>query len=192
MKIPAILCRVVALIVVTRDIANLESVSRDNGRSNWNDTISAIAVEHTSVIDRPGGGGPPHTDPDAAIRKEFGELLDRSPTDAELRTYRQRFLESRWTESDLRADIERSREFRLRQIDAIIFRSYRELLGREPDAGGLESYRQPFLEHGWDEARLRDAIRRSPEYRDRLTPKPVTKPGRKDVKPSDEPDQKPK
>ncbi len=164
---------------ITSDVADLKRVPRSQGRSNWNDVISSIEVVRASVIDGPGGGGrPPQVDPDAVIRNVFSELLARAPTSAELSAYRRRFVEQRWSERDLRADIERSREFRLREIDAIITRSYRDILGRDPDPGGLAAYRAAFLEEGWNEARLRDTLRRSAEYRDRLLPSPATNPGK--------------
>lgn len=49
--------------------------------------------------------------------------------------------------------------------DAIVRRSYRDLLGRDPDAAGLRQYRARILDDGWTEEAVRDDIRKSPEYR---------------------------
>ena len=53
--------------------------------------------------------------------------------------------------------------------DRIIQRAYQDLLEREPDQAGLREYRRRMIDEGWTEAQVRDAIRRSPEYRERNT-----------------------
>ncbi|BET65842.1 hypothetical protein ASA1KI_07600 [Opitutales bacterium ASA1] len=71
-------------------------------------------------------------------------------------------------------------------VDAepVIRRVFDELLGRSPTAAELTEYRRAFHEHGWNEANLGDALRRTAEYRDRLrdalpggTPKTTPKSG---------------
>jgi hypothetical protein len=52
-------------------------------------------------------------------------------------------------------------------VDRIIRRAYQDLLGREPDQAGLREYRRQMIDEGWGEAEVREAIRRSPEYRER-------------------------
>ncbi|HZT77651.1 MAG TPA: peptidase inhibitor family I36 protein [Vicinamibacterales bacterium] len=56
--------------------------------------------------------------------------------------------------------------------DAIVRRSYRELLDRDPDAAGLRQYRARILDDGWSEEDVRADIRKSPEFRDKslMTP----------------------
>lgn len=155
---------------VTKDVPDLRRVRRSaSGSGTWNDAISSIVVERTSVVDDPGGGGPrpPPVDHDKFIRQLFSEMLGREPTDSERRAYARRMTEQRWSEAQVRADIERSREYRRRAADAIITRAYREILGRDPDPAGLESYRKALLDQGWDERRLREALRRSDEYRNK-------------------------
>jgi hypothetical protein len=51
--------------------------------------------------------------------------------------------------------------------DRIIRRAYQDLLDREPDQNGLREYRRRMIDDGWSETQVRDAIRRSPEYRQR-------------------------
>jgi hypothetical protein len=54
-------------------------------------------------------------------------------------------------------------------VDRIIRRAYQDLLDREPDQAGLREYRRRMIDDGWGEAEVREAIRRSPEYRERNT-----------------------
>jgi hypothetical protein len=48
--------------------------------------------------------------------------------------------------------------------DAIVRRSYRELLNRDPDSAGLLQYRARILQDGWTEEAVREDIRKSPEF----------------------------
>ena len=53
--------------------------------------------------------------------------------------------------------------------DRIVRRAYEDVLGRQPDAEGLRLYRNRIIDDGWTEAQVRDALRNSPEYRDKST-----------------------
>jgi hypothetical protein len=53
--------------------------------------------------------------------------------------------------------------------DVIVRRAYEDVLDREPDATGLRIYRSHILDDGWTEAQVRDALRKSPEYREQNT-----------------------
>ena len=55
--------------------------------------------------------------------------------------------------------------------DRIVRRAYDDILEREPDAAGLRLYRSRIIDDGWTEAQVRDALRRSPEYRKLSTDK---------------------
>jgi len=50
-------------------------------------------------------------------------------------------------------------------VDRIIRRAYHDILDREPDQQGLRTYRSRMLDDGWSEERVREALRTSPEYR---------------------------
>lgn len=52
--------------------------------------------------------------------------------------------------------------------DRIVRRAYQDVLGRDPDAAGLQQYRSRIIDDGWNEQQVRDSIRTSPEFRDRL------------------------
>jgi hypothetical protein len=53
-------------------------------------------------------------------------------------------------------------------VDRIIERAYEDLLEREPDPAGFREYRRRMLDDGWSDADVREAIRRSPEYREHM------------------------
>jgi hypothetical protein len=53
--------------------------------------------------------------------------------------------------------------------DVIIRRAYQDILQRDPDQGGLRSYRVHIIDDGWTEEQIRAALRNSQEYRDLTT-----------------------
>jgi plasmid stability protein len=53
--------------------------------------------------------------------------------------------------------------------DRIIRRAYQDILDREPDAAGLRLYRSRMIDDGWSEAKVRETLRNSPEYREKST-----------------------
>jgi hypothetical protein len=55
------------------------------------------------------------------------------------------------------------------RADRIVQRAYEDMLGREPDAEGLQTYRSHILDDGWSEAQVREHIRRSTEYKERAS-----------------------
>ena len=50
--------------------------------------------------------------------------------------------------------------------DRIVRRAYEDILQRQPDAAGLRLYRSRIIDDGWTEQQVRDALRKSPEYRE--------------------------
>jgi Peptidase inhibitor family I36 len=53
-----------------------------------------------------------------------------------------------------------------RDVERIITRAYQDLLDRNPDQEGMRVYRSHMIDDGWPEAKVRDSIRDSAEYRD--------------------------
>jgi hypothetical protein len=53
--------------------------------------------------------------------------------------------------------------------ELIIRRAYRDILGRDPDADGMRSYRSKIIDDGWTERDVREDLRKSAEYRDKTT-----------------------
>ncbi len=54
-----------------------------------------------------------------------------------------------------------------RDADRVLRAAYRDILDRDPDPDGLRFYRGRLLDAGWSEPQLRDALRRSDEFRSR-------------------------
>jgi hypothetical protein len=52
-----------------------------------------------------------------------------------------------------------------RRTDDIVRRAYRDILRREPDAGGLRDYRRHMMQDNWSEAQVRHSLRESEEFR---------------------------
>src|SRR5712692_1065443 len=76
------------------------------------------------------------------------------------------------TPSSAADDHDRSRGHRRdrhEDADRIVRRAYQDILDREPDEAGLRQYRSRIIDDGWSEAQVRDALRKSPEYRQKST-----------------------
>jgi hypothetical protein len=111
--------------------------------------------------------------PERIIRRAYEDILGREPDADGLRTYRSKMIDQGWTEADVRNALRQSDEyaasgagsFRTRSADRIIRRAYQDILGREPDPQGMDTYRRNIIERGWDEQDVREALRKSPERR---------------------------
>jgi TorA maturation chaperone TorD len=108
--------------------------------------------------------------PDVIVRRAYQDILGRDPDPEGLRTYRSNIIDRGWTEQDVREALRNSPEYqsgaaRTASADRIIRRAYQDILGREPDPSGLETYRRNIIERGWDEQDVRTALRRSSERR---------------------------
>jgi len=99
----------------------------------------------------------------------------------EFREYRGRFDGDRFDDRgrDDRGRDDRGRDDRGRSddrrgrggpdVDQIVRRAYQDVLGRDPDEGGLRQYRSRILDDGWNEEQVRNSLRASPEYREKTT-----------------------
>ena len=106
--------------------------------------------------------------PEAIVRRAYQDILGRDPDAEGMRTYRSNIIDRGWSEQDVREALRNSPEYssgpaRTASADRIIRRAYQDILGREPDPGGLETYRRNIIERGWDEQDVRTALRRSQE-----------------------------
>jgi TorA maturation chaperone TorD len=109
--------------------------------------------------------------PEAIVRRAYQDILGRDPDPEGLRTYRSNIIDKGWSEQDVREALRNSPEYasggaRTASADRIIRRAYQDILGREPDPSGLETYRRNIVERGWDEQDVRTALRRSSERRE--------------------------
>jgi len=51
--------------------------------------------------------------------------------------------------------------------ERVIRRAYQDVLGRDPDREGMRTYRSHMIEDGWTEAKVRESLRESREYREK-------------------------
>jgi uncharacterized protein DUF4214 len=110
------------------------------------------------------------TRPTAAVRSAYQDILGREPDAEGLRNYREKIVREGWSEQDVRDELRRSSEYatltgRRASADRIIRRAYLDVLKREPDAEGLETYRREIIENGWEYHDLRQVLARSEERR---------------------------
>ncbi len=103
---------------------------------------------------------------DVIIERAYRDLLERAP-DPEGREHYRQLIRQGGTEEQMRARIRESVEYRVTLPDAKTTRAYRNVLGREPDPSGLESYRRKIVDKGWTERDVENDLRRSAEYRNR-------------------------
>jgi hypothetical protein len=111
-----------------------------------------------------------------AVRRAFDDVHRREPTERELRYYSRKMEDERWSDGDLRNQIrqavrEERRDDRRRGDDAdrAVRRAYLDILDREPDSAGTRLYRSRMLDDDWSEQDVREALRKSPEYREKNT-----------------------
>lgn len=69
------------------------------------------------------------------------------------------------TESEFRAELRRSREGAEYRSRVVVTKAYREVLRREPDPAGLETYLRCMVDKGWDDSKVRAALRSGDEFR---------------------------
>lgn len=129
-----------------------------SGSASWNDRISSLRVELRRRDE-------PRAEPDVIIKRAYTDLLGRDPDPAGRRDYRSLIIDQGWNERMVRDHIRRGEEFRGGGADRIIRRAYLDVLEREPDPAGLKEYRRNLLEKDWTEGDVRDALRKSEEFR---------------------------
>ena len=108
-----------------------------------------------------------------AVRRAFDDVHRREPTDRELHYYARKMEDERWSDGDLRNEIRQGvrevRDDRRRGEDAdrVVRRAYQDILDREPDSAGMRLYRSRIIDDDWSEQDVREALRKSPEYREK-------------------------
>jgi predicted transcriptional regulator len=156
-----------------RDILKREPTSTElrRYRSLMSDaywTESEVREDVRSLRGSGGRSGSRDLDYDRIIRRAYQDILHREPDSQGLRHYRIEMIDNGWTEQDVRRALRASAEHdkvREESADRVVRRAYQDLLGREPDQRGLERYRNEILKNGWTEQQVREALRKSPEYR---------------------------
>lgn len=164
---------------IRRDLADLAALPHGPSQiETWDDRISSIKVEVLpDAVITPGAVVPffrSQREADRAIDGAYRDLLGRGPDYEGRQNYRRRLLDQGWSEERMRQSIRESAEFKGRDFEGIARRVYKEVLGRDPEAGGLATYTRRLRE-GLSEADLRSEIKRSPEARERTYREVVTK-----------------
>lgn len=149
------------------ELRRYRSLMTDDG---WNE-----ADVRSDVRSLRGSSGNPNrgdADPDRVIRRAYQDILHRDPDQQGLRYYRIKMIDYGWTEQDVRQALRKSPEHdnvKQDSADRIVRRAYEDILEREPDQRGLVQYRNEILYNGWTERQVRDALMKSPEYRQKNT-----------------------
>jgi len=76
------------------------------------------------------------------------------PKPTGMQSYRRRMVQEGWSEQDVREALRQAPSTdrpRLRNTSAerIVRRAYQDVLNREPDPGGLNTYTRAIIENGW-------------------------------------------
>lgn len=182
-------------ITLNRSISRLSRISLREKYDTWDDNLSSITVRKLAppppepsrrsptfvgpVVYQPERSHDSHEESQRAhrrhrenetaniVRKAYLDILDREPDNQGLSQYVDIVEDRGWTEDQLRKVLRRSSEYRTVTIPEKIAVAYREVLGREPDSAGNSFYTRQMLKRGWTETRVRDALRRSPEFAQR-------------------------
>jgi hypothetical protein len=107
------------------------------------------------------------------VRRIYQEVLGREPDPRGLALYRDRMLRERWSERQVRDALmdspeyrEKNRMTRDKAVD-IVRRAYKDVLRRDADPAGLESYVGRIMRERWTEEDVVRALRSSDEYKNR-------------------------
>jgi hypothetical protein len=103
------------------------------------------------------------------VKNAYLDVLDREPDAAGLAQYVGIVEDRGWSEDRLRQELRRSREYQVVTVPKKITEAYQALLNRKPDSAGLSFYTTQIVKRGWTETRVRDALKRSPEYAQKTT-----------------------
>ncbi len=122
------------------------------------------SVEHDAVKEK---------NAETAVRRAYADILGRAPDNPGLAKYRNYMVNDGWTERQVRDALMKSPEYREKnrmtreKAEETVKRSYRSVLGRDPDAAGLRSYSDKILREKWTEADVTKALRQSDEYKNK-------------------------
>jgi hypothetical protein len=98
------------------------------------------------------------------VERAYHDVLGRAPDLSGRSTYARVVFERGWDSSRLRKELRKSPEFRDEVVPRTIKNAYKEVLGRDVDAAGLRTYSDRMIRSGWSGSKIRDALKRSPEY----------------------------
>lgn len=110
------------------------------------------------------------TDSDTATRvvtAAYEDILGRKPDAAGLSEFRSKMMDQGWSEEQVRKALKASPEYQKTRVDSIINTAYQDLLGRKPDPAGRKLYTEKITKDGWDENKVRAALKASEEYKNK-------------------------
>jgi hypothetical protein len=102
-------------------------------------------------------------DLNAIARRAYREVLGRDVDPSGLAAYT-RALSRGKGDIELRLELRRSREGTEHAAKEIVIHVYREMFKHDPDAAALANYTKAIVDRGWDENRLREELKHSPEF----------------------------
>jgi hypothetical protein len=108
------------------------------------------------------------TDSETATRlvtAAYQDVLGRKPDPSGLSEFRSRMVDDNWSEKQVREALKASDEYKKTHVDRAIDAAYQDVLGRKPDAAGRKLYAGKMTNEGWDENKVRAALKDSEEYR---------------------------
>lgn len=109
------------------------------------------------------------------LERAYQDVLGRGLDNSGRTTYARVLQDRGWSESRLRKELRNSPEYRDVVVPRTIKTAYREILGREADSAGLRFYSGRMISSSWPESRIRDALKKSPEYANRTRISPPRK-----------------
>ncbi|HEX2853841.1 MAG TPA: DUF4214 domain-containing protein [Opitutaceae bacterium] len=130
--------------------------------ATWDHVISSLRVVPPRTYRSDFDSGYDRRTADNIVQRAYRDILGREPDADGQRSYRDKLVSGNWSEDDVRAHIRRSQEFHAINPDDVIKKAYREVLKRDPDAEGLNHYRE-LLNRGWTTTQLRADLLRSEE-----------------------------
>lgn len=180
-------------ISVRRSVTDLAALPLGDGHDNWNNNLSSITVyavmrppqgrpapdrgdthEQPRFDDRRPPPPPPPPRPvfdrrgtEKVVRQAYRDVLGREADPEGLSLYIGIMEDRGWSESRLRDQLRSGDEYRQIVVPREVRAAYRDVLGREADPAGLTYYVGRVLKAGWTFTRVRDALKQSPEYKNR-------------------------
>jgi hypothetical protein len=112
-------------------------------------------------------------DTSTLVKRAYEDLLDRAPSEMELKDAVDTIIKKRISERDYRKNIRKSREYQYDRPRRMIMEAYRTVMLREADPGAFEGLRKKIVNDGWNTKRLEEHLRASNEYRAKVIPKMV-------------------
>jgi len=153
-------------VVQDTDFYNLADVRDWHGR-RWDDRFASVLIEGPGRVTL--YADPRYRGSRIELRSSVRDLHDICDLGGQELPWDRRVSAARvnfdWDNPGYRHEERGYRDER--EVDRIVRRVYREILGRDPDEAGLRHYRSRLMTDGWGEDELRRALRESREFDNR-------------------------